>query len=144
MYPVGQPTQGPGPVGPPPSLNQSGLGAGGALGLGGLGPILPSGAPPGPSGQSVGGILAVSDTSPLGPPGMPPPGATALMGAGSGNGSTGGTILPVGGLGLGFGTGSPPLTDAPTFVCPRRPNIGRDGRPILLRANHFQISSLTF
>jgi hypothetical protein len=63
------------------------------------------------------------------------------MGPGSGNGATGGTILPVSGLGLGFGTGSPPLTgDAPTFVCPRRPNIGRDGRPILLRANHFQIS----
>ena len=103
MYPVGQPAQGPGPVGPPPSLSQqSGLGAGGALGLGGLGPILPTGAPPGPSVQPVGGILTVADTSPLGPPGMPPPGATALMGAGSGNGATGGTILPVGGLGLGF------------------------------------------
>lgn len=26
------------------------------------------------------------------------------------------------------------------FTCPRRPNIGREGRPIGLRANHFQIS----
>lgn len=26
------------------------------------------------------------------------------------------------------------------FNCPRRPNLGREGRPIVLRANHFQIS----
>lgn len=26
------------------------------------------------------------------------------------------------------------------FTCPRRPNLGREGRPIVLRANHFQIS----
>jgi len=26
------------------------------------------------------------------------------------------------------------------FSCPRRPNLGREGRPIGLRANHFQIS----
>lgn len=26
------------------------------------------------------------------------------------------------------------------FSCPRRPNIGREGRPISLRANHFQIT----
>jgi len=42
----------------------------------------------------------------------------------------------------------PPLAGAPVaaapelpmFVCPRRPNLGREGRPIMLRANHFQIS----
>ncbi|XP_046745318.1 protein argonaute-2 isoform X3 [Diprion similis] len=28
----------------------------------------------------------------------------------------------------------------PVFSCPRRPNIGREGRPISLRANHFQIT----
>lgn len=28
----------------------------------------------------------------------------------------------------------------PQFSCPRRPNVGTEGRPILLRANHFQIS----
>jgi len=28
----------------------------------------------------------------------------------------------------------------PAFVCPRRPNLGHEGRPIILRANHFQIS----
>ncbi len=144
MYPVGQPAGGPGPVGPPPQ-QQQGLGGTNTLGLGGLGPMIPSGAPPGSGAGPIGGpILSSSDTSPLGPPGMPPPGhvagSTSLVGSSGGNGATGGTILPVSGLGIGFGSGSPPLSDTPTFVCPRRPNIGRDGRPILLRANHFQIS----
>ncbi|TGZ32205.1 Protein argonaute-2 [Temnothorax longispinosus] len=34
----------------------------------------------------------------------------------------------------------PQPTELPMFTCPRRPNIGREGRPIGLRANHFQIS----
>lgn len=33
-----------------------------------------------------------------------------------------------------------PAPDLPVFTCPRRPNLGREGRPILLRANHFQIT----
>lgn len=33
-----------------------------------------------------------------------------------------------------------PLADLPTLTCPRRPNLGHEGRPIMLRANHFQIS----
>jgi hypothetical protein len=33
-----------------------------------------------------------------------------------------------------------PSPDGPVFNCPRRPNLGREGRPILLRANHFQIN----
>lgn len=33
-----------------------------------------------------------------------------------------------------------PTADLPVFSCPRRPNLGREGRPIGLRANHFQIS----
>lgn len=37
-------------------------------------------------------------------------------------------------------TTTPPAPDLPVFNCPRRPNLGREGRPILLRANHFQIS----
>jgi hypothetical protein len=28
----------------------------------------------------------------------------------------------------------------PVFLCPRRPNLGHEGRPIILKANHFQIS----
>ena len=55
-------------------------------------------------------------------------------------------------LGIGFGgnggsnsTGdsksiSPESSPAPIFYCPRRPNIGREGKPILLRANHVQIN----
>ncbi|GIX82234.1 protein argonaute-2 [Caerostris extrusa] len=35
--------------------------------------------------------------------------------------------------------GAQPPPDLPTFVCPRRPNLGTEGRPILLRANHFEI-----
>ena len=34
----------------------------------------------------------------------------------------------------------PPATDPPHFQCPRRPNLGREGRPIGLKANHFQIT----
>lgn len=37
-------------------------------------------------------------------------------------------------------TTTPVAADLPVFVCPRRPNLGREGRPIVLRANHFQIS----
>lgn len=34
---------------------------------------------------------------------------------------------------------SPPV-EPPVFQCPRRPNLGREGRPIGLKANHFQIT----
>lgn len=33
-----------------------------------------------------------------------------------------------------------PTPELPVFVCPRRPNQGVEGRPIMLRANHFQIN----
>lgn len=42
--------------------------------------------------------------------------------------------------GTGLAAGQPPPTEPPHFTCPRRPNLGREGRPIGLRANHFQIS----
>lgn len=35
---------------------------------------------------------------------------------------------------------TPAQPELPGFTCPRRPNLGHEGRPILLRANHFQIS----
>ena len=44
---------------------------------------------------------------------------------------------PGGGNGNGNGNNG---IDVPNFVCPRRPNLGRDGKPIMLKANHFQIS----
>ena len=47
-----------------------------------------------------------------------------------------------GGTGSSTSTGSlsPTSDSTPHFICPRRPNLGRDGRPIQLKANHFQIS----
>ncbi len=54
-------------------------------------------------------------------------------------GSGGAGSLTSGSSGSG---GSPtllPPLDYPQFVAPRRPNLGREGRPILLRANHFQV-----
>lgn len=33
-----------------------------------------------------------------------------------------------------------PSGEPPVFQCPRRPNLGREGRPIGLKANHFQIT----
>ncbi|EEB20479.1 eukaryotic translation initiation factor 2C, putative [Pediculus humanus corporis] len=67
------------------------------------------------------------------PPGPPGPGPVGPPGAVGGPGgmvmtSTGGSLLP----------SSPP--ELPMFCCPRRPSLGREGRPIALRANHFQIS----
>ncbi|XP_053382229.1 protein argonaute-2-like isoform X1 [Mercenaria mercenaria] len=37
------------------------------------------------------------------------------------------------------GPPGPPVPAPPDFTCPPRPNTGTDGRPILLRANHFQV-----
>ena len=79
-------------------------------------------------------------------------GKTIIEGNG-GNGAT--TLLGMSDLGIGFnnsssqapGVPSPPADgtksispENPIFFCPRRPNIGREGRPILLRANHVQIN----
>lgn len=56
-----------------------------------------------------------------------PQGATALMN-------------PTGLSPSGSGSLTPPGDGSqPHFLCPRRPNLGRDGRPIQLRANHFQV-----
>ncbi|KAK6618088.1 Protein argonaute-2 [Polyplax serrata] len=67
------------------------------------------------------------------PPGPPGPGPVGPPGAVGGPGGmvmtpSGGSLLP----------SAPP--ELPMFCCPRRPNLGREGRPIVLRANHFQIS----
>ena len=65
------------------------------------------------------------------------PPVTTTGGNGNGNGGNGASsILPPGGIGLGL---KPPSPDQPLFMCPRRPNIGREGRVIVLRANHFQV-----
>ena len=102
-------------------------------------------------GLGIGPVLGATATSPLNLSGgdNSPPGSAPVLGATSlgtsieppqtgGNGGNGtSSILPPGGIGLGL---KPPSPDQPLFICPRRPNIGREGRAILLRANHFQIT----
>lgn len=71
----------------------------------------------------------------------PPPGST--VGPSSGVTQTGSATVPTGSLGLvpASATHQPPAPpELPVFSCPRRPNLGREGRPIGLRANHFQIT----
>jgi len=68
---------------------------------------------------------SLSDTSspgPIGPPPVTPSTPTQVMGPGAGPGPS-----------------QPP---PPEFHPPLRPNYGRLGRPIVLRANHFQVSAL--
>lgn len=48
------------------------------------------------------------------------------------------TAVAAGAIGVVATPPAPP--ELPVFTCPRRPNLGREGRPIVLRANHFQIS----
>ncbi|KAG1714625.1 Protein argonaute-2 [Nymphon striatum] len=54
------------------------------------------------------------------------------------------TMLQTIGPGVVLGPPGPALppvpAEQPGFICPRRPNVGVEGRAILLRANHFQIS----
>jgi len=116
------------PMGPPTSGNQLpgllgalgqglGFGVGGGLGVG--------------LGTMIQPNLA-SDTS-------QPTGSSSFSG-GSSSGSGGGSPPQQVSSPLSLtppGTSSP---DGPIFKCPRRPNLGREGRAILLRANHFQIS----
>ncbi|KAH6927757.1 hypothetical protein HPB50_007766 [Hyalomma asiaticum] len=96
--------------------------------------------PPGPPGGGGGGgpggaprapppVTPVGTVAPLGggpvPLGPPAPAPPAVVGAAAG--ALGPPELPV-------------AVALPQFTCPRRPNVGTEGRPILLRANHFQIS----
>eukprot|EP00094_Tigriopus_californicus_P002468 TCALIF_02385-PA protein Name:"Similar to Ago2 Protein argonaute-2 (Mus musculus)" AED:0.07 eAED:0.07 QI:0/0/0/0.5/1/1/2/0/1061 len=165
MFSVGGPPQSgpPGPVGPPgsnSSSNNGGSGLGGhpgvignppitqtlgtgiGLGLGtmiqgtgSLGAIGPSSS----GGSSLGGGNGAGAPGDRSPPGVG--GVTAALGGltlGGGNVAAGGGNGVYGGGPIGSLPG--PNPDGPVFVCPRRPNLGRDGRPILLRANHFQIT----
>ncbi|CAG2161723.1 unnamed protein product [Oppiella nova] len=82
------------------------------------------GQPPGPPGPR--------GMTPMAPPQMAP-GQQPPIGPPMGAMMTG-----VPGVGV---PGAPSLENVlPVFLCPRRPNIGTDGRLITLRANHFQIT----
>ena len=104
-----------------------GLGTTG-IGLTGIGPVLGATAsnPLSGLGSHSGGNGSSGGES---PPGVI--GATSLgtsiepTTAVGGNGAT--SILPPGGIGLGL---KPPSPEQPLFMCPRRPNIGREGRSI--------------
>lgn len=73
-----------------------------------------------------------------GPPG--PPGGT-LPSHGPPTGSSGGpsSVSPLPSMALVSQTSPGQSLELPSFTCPRRPNVGTDGRPIMLRANHFEI-----
>lgn len=96
-----------------------------------------------------GTVAPLGGPTPLGPApvplvGGPPPTAVASAAGGGAVAATGGVVvggppLP-GGVPVQGGAGELSQVVLPQFSCPRRPNVGTEGRPILLRANHFQIS----
>ncbi|XP_054710913.1 protein argonaute-2-like [Uloborus diversus] len=77
--------------------------------------MYPVGQPPGPVGPP-----------PRGPPQTMPPQPAAPS-------------MTPGASGLPIQPGGVPPPELPVFICPRRPNLGTEGRPIMLRANHFEI-----
>ncbi|KAG0726741.1 Protein argonaute-1 [Chionoecetes opilio] len=89
------------------------------------GPPTGPGGPPGPAGPPVPRPI----TLPPGPTPATGPITTIVAPA---------ATTPTVATGTGISALLPP--ELPTFVAPRRPNLGREGRPITLRANHFQIS----
>lgn len=103
-----------------------------------------------PIGPPHGSIGAAGSVMPIvvGSTGSGNGGGAGPIGPGAiGSAAPGGSVTPVGGNGGGNGNGSGssggdthsgPIM--PTFVSPRRPDIGHDGRCISLRANHFQIT----
>lgn len=117
------------PMGPPTSGNQLpgllgalGQGLGFGVGVGSLGTMIQ----PGPTLTPE-----QSNSQPTG---------SSSFSSGSGSGSGGGSPPQPVSSPLSLtppGNASP---EGPIFKCPRRPNLGREGRAILLRANHFQIS----
>ncbi len=125
--------------GAPPGGLASTLGSGLGLGLGPM--IQPSGG--GGGGGAMGGLGSTSGSGDSSPPGGIVPGSTmnSLGGLQPAPGSTASAGMPgvIGGGGNGGGGGGG-NGDQPLFACPRRPNLGREGRPIMLKANHFQIT----
>ncbi|XP_052739751.1 protein argonaute-2 isoform X2 [Bicyclus anynana] len=94
--------------------------------------MYPVGQPP--AGETSAGAVSVSGavSAAAGTTGAAP-GAptTAPVSGGSPPGVTSGSLVS---------PAAPPPPDLPVLTCPRRPNLGHEGRPIMLRANHFQIS----
>ncbi|XP_049879170.1 protein argonaute-2 isoform X3 [Pectinophora gossypiella] len=92
---------------------------------------------PAPAGETSSGAVGVSGAVSA---------AAGTTGAAPGAASTAPTTAsPAGGatatgaMSIVSPAAAPP-PDLPVLTCPRRPNLGHEGRPIMLRANHFQIS----
>ncbi len=127
----------------PPSIFQNSNSSLGGLGIN-LGTVIggPSSGSSGGTGSPLSGVTS-GDTSPPGlTSGIAGAAAKSLIGSEGTNGGNGGngsnTLVAVGDLGIGFE--KRPSPENPIFLCPRRPNIGREGRPIILRANHVQVN----
>ncbi|NP_001095931.1 protein argonaute-2 [Bombyx mandarina] len=97
--------------------------------------MYPVGQPP--AGETSGGAVGVAGAvgAPAGTPGAAPVAPSAAPVGAPAPGVAGGAAgLPL----VSPAAAAPP--DLPVLTCPRRPNLGHEGRPIMLRANHFQIS----
>uniref|UniRef100_A0A6A7FRX8 Protein argonaute-1 n=1 Tax=Hirondellea gigas TaxID=1518452 RepID=A0A6A7FRX8_9CRUS len=113
--PAGPGGAGPGGPGGPPRALAGSLPPPGAA---------PPGQPPKPPGPAITTIVPSQQTPPQQPPGVTQASQSTGDQTPTSVTAAAAVILP----------------ELPTFVAPRRPNIGREGRLITLRANHFQIS----
>ena len=86
-----------------------------------------------------GGLGQTTQQRPSDPPVQSDPWSSGATGGGlpalPAPGTPGQPALPPGAPGAKL-PGTPTYSE---FQCPKRPNHGMDGRPILLRANHFQV-----
>lgn len=85
------------------------------------------------SGQSTVPGSQTSTSPDIAPPGGPPVAPAGAVGPPA-------AVAPPGGLLPANQPNPPQPPELPMFNCPRRPNLGRDGRTIVLRANHFQVT----
>ncbi|XP_034253779.1 protein argonaute-2 isoform X2 [Thrips palmi] len=85
------------------------------------------------SGQSTVPGSQTSTSPDIAPPGGPPVAPAGAVGPPAAG-------APPGGLVPANQPNPPQPPELPMFNCPRRPNLGRDGRTIVLRANHFQVT----
>ena len=88
---------------------------------------------PGPPG------LPDGSTQPLGPPGPLPSGPTLQRPPPVAPMRPPGPMMPPVGPPVPCREGESPPAIPALFECPARPNHGIEGRPIMLRANHFQV-----
>uniref|UniRef100_T1GSU4 Argonaute 1 n=1 Tax=Megaselia scalaris TaxID=36166 RepID=T1GSU4_MEGSC len=105
--------------------------------------------PPSPTSQSQTSFDALTSPSAPGSASVQPTSVTSptLQSVTSSSTASGGLASAVtsstslsGSTAVTTATPTAPQPELPVFTCPRRPNLGREGRPIVLRANHFQVT----